>query len=120
MSLSSGRLRHRIHIQTFTQSQDPVTGAVTASWSNLYEDVPCAIEPLSVKDYLQSQAIQSDVKVRVVFRHLSGLESSMRFVGACACHDGEVFNPEGYFEDPESGREYITAPCSRGVNDGDL
>jgi len=31
-----------------------------------------------------------------------------------------VFNPEGYFEDQESGLEYITAPCSRGVNDGDL
>lgn len=120
MRLKAGRLRHRINIQTFTQAQDPVTGAVTATWATIHENVPCAIEPLSVKDYMQSQAVQSDVKVRVVFRYLPNLEPSMRFVGTSGAYLGEIFNPEGFFEDPESGRSYITAPCSRGVNDGDL
>lgn len=116
--IEAGRLRHAIDIQEPTQTQDAVTGEVTVSWTSVHESVPCAIEPLSVRDYIQSQAIQSDVAVRVVFRFLPNLSSDMRFVGVCGCHDGEVFNPEGYFEDQKTGRGYITAPCSRGVNDG--
>jgi head-tail adaptor len=117
--IAAGRMTHAVDIERLTHDQDPITGAVTPSWVKVHESVPCAIEPLSVKDMLQSQAIQSEVSVRVVFRYLSGLEDSMRFVGVCGCHSGQVFNPEGYFEDMVSGQEYITAPCSRGINDGD-
>jgi len=117
--IPAGKLIHGIDIERLTQSQDSETGAVTPVWVTVHSDVPCSIEPLSVKDMMQSQAIQSEVSVRVMFRQLPDLESSMRFVGTCGCHIGQVFNPEGYFEDMVSGQTYITAPCSRGINDGD-
>jgi len=119
VNLSAGKLRHRVDIQVYSENQDPVTGAVQPVWTDIHYDVPCSIEPLSVKDMMQSQALQSDVSVRVSFRYLNNLTDSMRLVGRCGCHHGQVFNPAGYFEDITSGRSYITAPCSRGVNDGD-
>lgn len=116
--IEAGRLRHRVNIQSVTNTQDATTGEVTASWATTHADVPCAIEPLSVKDYLQSRADQSDISVRIVLRFISGLEPNMRLVGACACHSGKIYNPGGWLEDKESGREYLTAPCSEGVNEG--
>jgi len=117
--ISAGRLIHGVNIQTLSHTQDSETGEVMPVWTTVHADVPCAIEPLSVKDMMQSQALQSEVTVRVVFRFLPDLEDSMRFVGTCGCHVDQVFNPEGYFEDMVSGQTYITAPCSRGINDGD-
>lgn len=118
MGISAGRLRHRVNIQQVTNIQDSTTGELTPSWSTIHADIPCAIEPLSVKDYLQSRAVQSETSVRVVIRYRSGLDDSMRLVATCGCHSGKVYNPEGWFEDMESGREYLAAPCSLGVNEG--
>ena len=82
--------------------------------------VPCAIEPMSVKDFMQSAAMQSEVSLRITFRHLTGLSKNMRLVGECGCHLGKVYNPAGFLADKDSGVEYITAPCSEGVNEGDF
>lgn len=112
--------RHRIHIESPVQTQDSVTGEVTVTWSRFIEDVPCAIQPLSARDFIQAQSVQSEVSVRIVFRWLDNLTDTMRFVGACGCHLGKIYNPEGLLEDPESARVYITAPCKEGVNSGDL
>lgn len=118
MSLKAGSLRHRVNIQAKTNTQDAETGEVTVSWATTVANVPCSIEPLSVKDYLQSRADQSEVSARIVIRHRTGLDSTMRLVGACGCHSGRIYNPQGWLEDKESGREYMTAPCSEGVNEG--
>ena len=113
---------HLINIQQKTQTQDPVSGAIVDSWSNVsfngVEDIFCGIEPLSVKDLIQSQAHQSDVSVRVKINYLPGIDATMRFVGICGCHSGKIYNPAGVLEDPESGQEWITFPCSQGVNTG--
>lgn len=118
MGLSAGRLRHRVNIQTATYTQDTETGELVPAWANTHSSVPCAIEPLSVKDYLQSQAIQSEVSARIVIRYRTGMTDEMRLVGVCGCHKDKIYNPAGWMEDMESGREYLTAPCSQGVNTG--
>lgn len=118
MGIEAGRLRHRVNVQQPTNTQNPVTGEVSKTWTTLHSCVPCAIEPMSVKDFQQSRATQSDVSVRVVMRYISGLTDTMRLVATCGCHSGKVYNPQGWLEDMESGREYVTAPCSQGVNEG--
>jgi SPP1 family predicted phage head-tail adaptor len=118
MSLSAGKLRHRINIQSVTYTQDSETGEMVPTWANVHTNVYCAIEPLSVKDFMQSQAAQSEVAVRVTIRKIDSLTSAMRLVGACGCHLGKIYNPAGWLEDPESGQEYMTAPCAQGVNEG--
>lgn len=109
---------HLVNIEQKTQSQDPLTGEVTDTWATLHEGIFCDIKPLSVRDFVQSKAHQSAVTVRVVLPYLQGLDSTMRIVAQCGCHSGRIYNPEGFLEDPETGQEYLTAPCSEGVNEG--
>ena len=113
MALSAGRLRHRIDIQEQQQVQDPSTGQLIVSWVNVWANVPAAVEPLSVREFIAAKGVQSEVSVRVVIRHREGLNASMRII-----HKGRILNPDGFLADPEYGLEYLTIPCSEGVNDG--
>ena len=114
MPLSAGRLRHRITIQQPQQTQDPNTGEMITAWSDVWTSVPAAIEPLSAREFIQSQAGQYEVKARITIRHRDGLNATMRIL-----HKSRVYNPAGFLEDKESGLEYITIPVTEGVNDGE-
>jgi len=109
---------HLIDIEQKTEAQDPVTGAITETWAALHRDIYADIKPLSVRDFIQSQANQSEVTARIEFGHIAGLNAAMRIVGKCGCHEGKIYNPRGFLEDAETGQDYITAPCSEGVNSG--
>lgn len=116
--MNRSNFKHLINIQQKTQTQDPVSGAMVESWSNLYQNIFCKIEPLSVRDFIQSQAHQSEVTVRVTVRHLTGIDATMRFVAQCGCHSGKIYNPAGVLEDADTGQDHITFPCSQGINTG--
>lgn len=113
-----GRRIHLVDIEQRTQSQDPITGAVTDTWSIFKASVLAAIEPLSVRDFMQSRSEQSEITVRIEIGYISGIDRTMRLVGKCGCHSGKIYNPAGILEDPDTGTEYITLPCSQGVNQG--
>ena len=106
--LKAGRLRHHLRLESPTRTQHPTTGEVTTTWTTVVESIACAIEPVSAKDFIAAQAVQSKVTVRLVIRHRAGLKPNMRFVAA----DGTVYQPHGFLPDTESGREYLTAPCT--------
>ena len=115
-SLKAGRLRHRVTIQEYVyQGQDPDTGAEIRAWSDVAgcESVPCAIEPLSAREFIAAQSTQSQVVARIVMRYREGLDASMRIV-----HKGKIYNPQGFLADADSGLEYFTIPVTQGVNDG--
>lgn len=118
MALSAGELRHRVTIQRRQQTQNPVTGEIIYTWIDVWSAIPAKITDLSVRELIAAQAVQSKLTTRIVIRHRTGLDASMRIVGVCRCHQGRVFNPAGWLNDPESGIEYLTAPCSEGVNQG--
>lgn len=115
---------HLVDIETFTSPQNSTTGEIAKSWTVWMAGVFCSIEPLSVKDYIQSRADQSEISVRIVIPFLRGLDSqgdvksTMRIVAKCGCHEGKIYNPKGVLEDPNTGQEYVTLPCSQGVNNG--
>jgi SPP1 family predicted phage head-tail adaptor len=111
--IQAGKLRHRIDIQTPVHTQDPVTGANIKTWQTTHQSVPASVEPLSVKEFLQSKAEQSETSVRMMIRYREGLTADMRIV-----YRGKYYDPQGFLTDRESGREYITIPCSEGVDDG--
>lgn len=111
-------LVHLVDIEEKTNTQDPSTGELTETWSILYADVLCDIKPVSVREFIQSQAMQSQITARITIPFLEGLDASMRIVGVCGCHAGKIYNPEGFLGDPVTGQEYLTAPCSEGVNNG--
>lgn len=112
MPIEAGKLRHRIQIQRQIQQRDPETGAVNIKWSN-HATVWAAVEPVSVREFISAQAKQSEIVARVVIRARDDLVPQMRIL-----FRGKVYNPEGWLPDPDSGLEYMTAPVSEGVNDG--
>jgi len=117
MALAAGRLRHRITIQRPKITQDPATGQTTTRWLDVASDVPAAIEPLSVREFIASQQMQSEISTRIVIRYREGLTAQMRILHVKRGVT-QVYNPQGWLADPESGVEYLTAPCSLGVNSG--
>jgi SPP1 family predicted phage head-tail adaptor len=108
----AGKLRHRVVIQSRTQTQDENTGAVTIGWTD-FATVWASIEPLSAREFIQSSAVQSDITARVVIRYLSGVDATMRIL-----HRDAIYNIRGVLSDKVSGLEYLTLPCASGVSDG--
>lgn len=113
MALRAGRLRHRVDIQRRQQAREQASGAVEEVWVTVWPKVPAAVEPLSVREYLAADARQSQITCRITIRAREGLTADMRIL-----HKGRVYNPAGWLADADSGLEYLTAPCSEGVNQG--
>ncbi|HDZ55376.1 MAG TPA: head-tail adaptor protein [Pseudomonas xinjiangensis] len=111
--MSAGVLRHRITIQRPDYERDPETTDMNIVWSTVWDKVPAAIEPLSAKEFVASQAVQSEVSARITIRYREGVTASMRIL-----HNDRIYNIEGVLPDPDSGRAWLTLPCSEGVNDG--
>lgn len=126
MSLEAGRLRHRVRIEKFDYLrdtngdavQDPNTGEIARDWVEI-ATVWAAIEPLSAREFIQSQATQSHVKARVVIRQRDDVDAGCRLVHVRTGKPDVIYNPEAFLEDIDSGLEYMTAPCSRDVNEGE-
>lgn len=125
MSLQAGRLRHRIRIEKLDYVrdsegeaiQDPATGEVLREWGEV-ATVWAAIEPLSAKEFLQSAATQTRADARIVIRQRDDVDAAMRLVHLRLNKPDVIYNPHSFLEDKESGLEYMTAPCSRGVGEG--
>lgn len=106
--LAAGRLRHRLRIEAPTRTQDTTTGKQTTTWQVVVDNVPCAIDPLSARDFIAAQAMQSKVSVRITMRYRAGMKTDMRLIGS----DGKVYTPVAFLSDADSGREYLTVPCT--------
>lgn len=110
--ISAGRLRHRVLIQNAVESQDPASGAPITAWVDL-ATVFAEVVPSSVREFVAAQAIDSEVTTRITIRHRAGVTAKSRII-----HRGQIYNVHGVLADPVSGLEYMTLPCSEGVNDG--
>lgn len=113
--MQAGKLRHRIDIQEFKTTRDPVSGEYGKSdWVTVWERCPARVEPLSTRDLVAAQAGQSEATGRMIIRYRSGVVSAMRIL-----YRDEVYSIEGPpLEDPESGKDYLTLLVSKGVKDG--
>ena len=116
MSLSAGRLRHKVTIQEPRQQQNPDTGAIRTVWVDFAPDVAAEIAPLSVREFIASSQMQSQITARITIRYRTGLTAQMRILHPST---GKIYNPAGWLADQDSGLEYLTAPCSEGANQGD-
>lgn len=114
-TLFSGTLRHRIAIQEQLEEQDSDTGEITKVWVTVtgMGNVPAEIVPLSAKEFLSAQALQSQIVARITIRYRTGITAKMR-----AVHNGTLYNIEGVLKDPKTGLDWLTLPVSEGVNDG--
>lgn len=120
-NMKAGRLRHRVRIEALRDLldssgqviQDPVSGEVSRAWI-LVAEVWAAVEPLSAREFIQSNATQAAVTARITIRYRENLDASMRLV-----HNGRIYNPVGFLSDADSGLEYLTIPAAiQGPSEG--
>lgn len=125
MSLEAGRLRHEVRIERFDYVrdssgeavQDPNAGEIAREWVEV-ATVRAAIEPLSGREFIAAQATQSQVSARIVIRQRDDVDAACRLVHVRLGRPDVIYNVHGILADPDSGLEYLTLPCSQGVNDG--
>lgn len=112
--MQSGKLPHRITIEHQTEGdQDQVTGYVPIIWAE-FAKVWGKLEPLSTKDQLQAQAINSTMTARCRIRYSSKaiqIDSAMRvlFRGKYWKIDGDPIS------DNQSGLEWLTLNLAEGL-----
>lgn len=124
MSLEAGRLRHQVRIEQYQELldsngeviQDENTGEVARAWVEV-ATVRAAIEPVSGREFIQSQATQSQITARIVIRFRDGINAAMRLVHVRRNMADVIYNIHALLADKESGLEYITMPVSAGVSD---
>jgi SPP1 family predicted phage head-tail adaptor len=111
-NIAAGRLRHRIRIEAQVVHVNSSGEQDMSAWEEV-ATVWAAIEPLSARESMIAEQTQSKVNARIVIRARDDIRASMR-----AVHGSTVYNIEGVIRDPDSGLEWITLPCSTGVNEG--
>ena len=74
----AGPLRHRIRIETPTETRD-ATGGVTLVWTEKARRW-ASIRPLNGVELIQARAVHADVTHRVLIRHLPGMTPKDRIV----------------------------------------
>lgn len=111
MSLAAGKLRHRVVIQQPVETQDGITGAMEVSWADV-ATVWASIEPLSAREFIASQAEDSQISARITIRYRAGISAKMRLYHQAK---GLYYDIHGPLSDKESGLEYITIPVSEGL-----
>lgn len=113
--MRAGPLRHRITIQQRSQLQDPETGEMITGWTDWPQPGAkhwARIEPLSARDFIAAQAVQSQVTGRIVLRYREGMLPTMRIL-----YRNKIYSIHGVLPDADSGLEYLTLPVSEGVRD---
>lgn len=118
--LDSAKLRHRVIIQELVNildtSGDPIQnqsdGSIAQEWVDVSE-VWAAIEPVSGREFIQSQATQSQITARITIR-FRAISAANRLFHA---YTGKVYNIHAVLTDKDSGLEYLTLPVSEGVSD---
>lgn len=106
------RLRHKITIQHYESTQDPVSGEDLQDWVDLFPDVRAEIVPLSVREFIAAGAEQAEVTTRMTIRY-KDVRAKMRVI-----HKGRIYNIAGALPDPKYGIEYLSLACNEGVNNG--
>lgn len=110
--MKAGPLRHRVMLQEPLKTQDPETGAIVDSWVDV-KKIWAEVTAVSARDFVAAQAFQKKITSRIKIRYRTGISDKHRIL-----FRGEIYNIEGVLPDPDSGLEYLTLPCSSGVNNG--
>lgn len=110
--MKAGKYHHRVIIEKPEQTQDQTTGHIAETWIELGK-FWSEFMPLSTKDQLQAQAVQSTMVARCEIRYssiASQINSAMRlkFRGSYYKIDGDPV------PDNRSGLEWLTLNLSSG------
>lgn len=115
MGLRTGTLRHRAKLQQRSAAQDTLGGQIT-TWSDV-ATIWCDIQPLSGRELLAAQAVQSDVEYSVVARYRSEFATPKAVAAMRLLYGSRMLNIVACMNVDERNRT-VELRCSEGLNDG--
>ena len=74
--MRAGLLRHRIVIQSPTESRDTI-GGVVKSWAT-FQIMQANIEPYQAREFGRGEQVRADVSHKITIRYISGLSPKFR------------------------------------------
>lgn len=74
--MRAGTLRHRVTLQTVTETRD-ADGGVVESWADT-ATLWAAVEPLRGREYFSAKALQAEVTTRIRLRYRAGVVPKQR------------------------------------------
>ena len=107
--MRSGRLRHRLLLQSKVVTRDSY-GAAIITWAD-QATVWGAIEPLSGTEYFSQAQVQDEAKVRIVIRFYDGVDTTWRVK-----HDNKYYDLVDVLNHDEKDR-MLTLMCRQGVSE---
>lgn len=110
--MRAGILKHWVNLQSHEDVQDPVTGDITEVWTT-QASVWAEVAPLSGREFIAANAIQSEIRARITIRYREDVTSDWRIL-----FRNKIYNIAAILPDMWSGLDYLTLPCTEGVNDG--
>lgn len=110
-NIASGRLRHVVSIERQVEIKDS-NGDHHREWEYV-TSLRAEIKPMSGRELLMAQQVQSTVTVNITTRYRSDVDASCRVKA-----NGIIYTIAAVIPDPESGREWMQLQCSVGANDG--
>lgn len=110
-NIAAGRLRHIVAIDRQVEIVDS-HGDHLREWQNITSR-RAEIKPLSGRELLLAQQVQSQVTVSIVMRYRSDVDASCR-----VRFNGATYNVMAVIPDPDSGIEWMALQCAVGTNDG--
>ena len=116
--MEAGEFRHRVSLQKPEYVQDPETGENVLTWVAV-QTVWAKIAPLRAREFIASQATQSEVTTEVFIRFRSDIQPTWRGVHMVNGVPATVYNIHGVMQDRNTGREYLRLMCASGVNGGE-
>lgn len=91
-------------------TQDPTTGEVVTTWGPFLDDEPASVLPLNGREFIQSQALQSEVTGKMVVRYQSGYLPTMRIL-----FENTAYEIMGLLPD-ETARGFLTIMVRSGID----
>lgn len=102
--MQAGKLRHRVTLQSFSDAQNPSTGALTRTWDD-EADVWADVRYQKGLEAISSATLVSTVKCSIRIRYRSDVIASWKVL-----HDGKEFNIVGVMPDP-TNRRFLDLAC---------
>lgn len=114
--MRNGEQRHPVAIERPTSTRGPGNEKVDGPWVAVVERTMARIKPVSVNSLFAAQAAQSKTTVMIRIRWRTGIDRTMRIRHLSS---GQVYAMTADpLPDDDTGREWLTLPCSTGITDG--
>lgn len=113
--MQAGLLRKRVLFQTRSTTADTFGGQSTA-WVDAFT-VSAEVAPLSGRELLSAQAVQSEVSHQITARYRPEFSDPKAVARMRAFYNGRYFNIHASINLDERNRQ-VTLSASEGLNDG--